>query len=187
MTHERIGERLRRYRRQSGKTLQQVAEEAGLSVGFLSQAERNLTGVSLSSLANIAKALGVTVSTLFEQPAQSAPDTHQGQRPNYAIEEEAQRYERLSTVFPGSTINAVKMTLPVGYRSEFVSHDGDEFVYVLVGEIQYTVAGRDYRLGPGDSLHFDAHQTHSLGNAGTSPAEVISVGTLAIFDDIAQG
>lgn len=47
MTADRIGERLRRYRRAAGKTLNQVAADAGLTASFLSQAERNLTGVSL--------------------------------------------------------------------------------------------------------------------------------------------
>ena len=45
MTEEQIGERLRRYRRAANKTLNQVASEAGLTASFLSQAERNLTGV----------------------------------------------------------------------------------------------------------------------------------------------
>ena len=65
MSEETLGQRLRRYRRASGKTLVQVAKEAGLSAGFLSQAERDITGLSLSSLANIAQAVGVAVSELF--------------------------------------------------------------------------------------------------------------------------
>ena len=48
MTVDRIGERLRRYRRAAKKTLHQVARP-GLTASFLSQAERNLTGVSISS------------------------------------------------------------------------------------------------------------------------------------------
>lgn len=60
MTVDRIGERLRRYRRAAKKTLHQVASESGLTASFLSQAERNLTGVSISSLANIAKSLNTT-------------------------------------------------------------------------------------------------------------------------------
>lgn len=70
MTVDRIGERLRRYRRAAKKTLHQVASESGLTASFLSQAERNLTGVSISSLANIAKSLNIPLNALFEQPAQ---------------------------------------------------------------------------------------------------------------------
>lgn len=180
---ERIGEKLRRHRLDAGKTLAEVAAAAGVSAGFLSQAERNLTGVSISSLASIARALDVPLRQLFDQPAQSAPDTRQGQRQPYAIEGRRQIYERLSTTFPGSVINAVKLTMPPGYQSETVSHEGDEFVYVLSGRVRYAVGGRDYVLGPGDSLHFPGCDTHDISVVGNEPVEVISVGTQPIFDD----
>lgn len=180
---EQLGERLRRYRRAARKTLLDVARESGLSVGFLSQAERNLSGVSLSSLANIAKALEVPLRLLIDQPEQRSPDSHAGRRRRYSTIDRGQTYERLSSTFPGSQINAVKMCLPVDYVSESVTHDGDEFVYVLSGSVRYTVDGTDYLLQIGDSLHFDGRQHHFLANVGTIPAEVVSVGTLPIFDD----
>ncbi|MBI2381846.1 MAG: cupin domain-containing protein [Gammaproteobacteria bacterium] len=180
-----LGQRLRLARRAAKKTLQAVADQAGVSAGFLSQAERDLTGVSLSSLAGIARALGVPVSSLFEAPELARPDTHEGQRPRYAVDAGAAlvpAYERLSSQFPGSQINAVKMSLPPGYVSETVSHEGDELVYVLSGTVEYEVGGERFPLGAGDSLHFDGGKRHCLRNAGELPAEVISVGTLALFD-----
>ncbi|HVH34717.1 MAG TPA: XRE family transcriptional regulator [Tahibacter sp.] len=185
MSMEQIGQRLRRYRRAAGKTLLEVASEAGLSAGFLSQAERNLSGLSISSLANIAKALNVPLRLLIDQPEQRSPDSHAGRRRRYSTIDRGQSYERLSSTFPGSQINAVKMSLPVGYRSESVTHDGDEFVYVLSGKVCYCVDGVDYLLQPGDSLHFDGRQQHHLANVGEVAVEVVSVGTLPIFDDIA--
>lgn len=68
MTVDRIGERLRRYRRAAKKTLHQVASESGLTASFLSQAERNLTGVSISSLANIAKSLNSSTNRHSPSP-----------------------------------------------------------------------------------------------------------------------
>jgi quercetin dioxygenase-like cupin family protein len=183
MAEQSLGQRLRHYRRQARKTLLDVASAAGVSVGFLSQAERDLSGVSLSSLANLARALDVPLSALLEQPQQSAPDSHQGERQPYTIEGRPQQYERLSSAFTGSQLNAVKMTMPAGYRSETVSHQGDELVYVLKGVASYIVAGQEYRLAAGDSLHFDARQPHSAGNGGEEAVELISVGTLSIFDD----
>lgn len=123
MTVDRIGERLRRYRRAAKKTLHQVASESGLTASFLSQAERNLTGVSISSLANIAKSLNIPLNALFDQPAQPQPDSHEGERVRYTIEGQPLAYERLSSSFPGNLINAVKMNMPVGYQSELISHE----------------------------------------------------------------
>lgn len=183
MSFQPIGRRLRHYRREAGKTLQEVAQETGLSAGFLSQAERDLTGISISSLASIAQALAVPLRALLDQPRQAEPDSHDGHREVYGTREQGQTYERLSTTFPGQVINAVKMRLPVGYQSELVAHDGDEFVYVLEGTVRYRVGDETYDLGPHDSLHFDAHKAHSIANLGDVAAALISVGTLAIFDD----
>ncbi|MNR25381.1 DNA-binding transcriptional repressor PuuR [compost metagenome] len=64
-----------------------------------------------------------------------------------------------------------------------VAHSGDEFVYVLSGTVTYQVSGRDYVLAAGDSLHFDPQQKHAIRNDNNSSTEVISVGTLQLFDD----
>ncbi|WP_323122748.1 helix-turn-helix domain-containing protein [Burkholderia alba] len=179
-----IGGRIRRLRRESKKTLLQVATDASLSVGFLSQVERNLTGISISSLVNVAKALNVPLGALLDQPRQDRPDSHQGSRESYAIRATEQRYERLSTSFSGSQLNAVKVQMMEGYCSEWVAHSGDEFAFILSGCVRYTVGRNEYQLGPGDSLHFDAHQRHRLANVGNGPAELIAVNTLQLFDDL---
>lgn len=178
-----IGQRIRRLRRESRKTLLEVAAEANLSIGFLSQVERNLTGISISSLVNVANALNVPLGELIEQPRQPQPDSHHGSRESYALDRTQQRYERLSTTFDGSLINAVKVQMMEGYRSEWVAHGGDEFVYVLAGQVCYTVGKKDYPLSPGDSIHFDARKRHRVANVGDGPAELIVVGTLPLFDD----
>lgn len=183
----RIGQRIRRLRREAKKTLLEVATEAKLSVGFLSQVERHLTGISLSSLVNVAKALDVPLGTLIDQPRQAQPDSHEGRRKAYALDATSQWYERLSTTFDGSQINALKVRMMEGYRSEWVAHGGDEFVYVLAGRICYTVGKKNYPLSPGDSLHFDARKRHRVANVGDGPAEVIAVGTLPLFDDRRAG
>lgn len=183
----RIGQRIRRLRREAKKTLLEVATEAKLSVGFLSQVERHLTGISLSSLVNVAKALDVPLGALIDQPRQAQPDSRAGSRKPYALDARSQWYERLSTTFDGSQINALKVRMMEGYRSEWVAHGGDEFVYVLAGRICYTVGKKDYPLSPGDSLHFDARKRHRVANVGDGPAEVIAVGTLPLFDDHGTG
>ncbi|GGK08256.1 helix-turn-helix domain-containing protein [Pseudomonas matsuisoli] len=183
MTVEQIGERLRRYRRAAGKTLNQVAAEAGLTASFLSQAERNLCGVSISSLANIARAIQVPLNALLEQPEQQKPDSHTGERVRYTVGSQPLVYERLSSSFPGNPLNAVKMNIPVGYQSELITHDGVELAYVLSGHVTYIIEGRAYPLGAGDSVHFDASKPHRLGNSGTDMAEMINITTMPLFED----
>lgn len=179
----RIGQRIRHLRRESKKTLLEVATASNLSVGFLSQVERNLTGISISSLANVAKALDVPLGSLLEHPRQAQPDSREGSRESYRVGPMRQRYERLSTTFDGSMLNAVKVQMMEGYSSEWVAHGGDEFVYVLSGQVRYTLRKKHYLLSAGDSLHFDAQQRHRVANVGAEPAELIVVGTLSLFND----
>ncbi len=184
MTIKRLGERIRERRRALGKTLKEVAGEADLSVAFISQIERDQTMPSLTSLAMIAKALAISVGELMGQPTHPQADTYHDKRPPYSIGEGRVRYERLSSVFRGSMLHSVKFDMPCGYKSETVSHEGEEMVYVLRGRIRYEVADRKYVLDEGDSLHFDAKIPHSI-SAMPHPygaAEVIWTGTLDIFD-----
>jgi len=67
-TGDPLGQRLRARRRELSLTLKEVADAAGLSVGFISQVERGLTVPSLSSLASIAGVLGSHVTTFLAQP-----------------------------------------------------------------------------------------------------------------------
>ncbi len=67
-TEDPLGKRLRARRRELSLTLKEVADGAGLSVGFISQVERGLTVPSLSSLASIAGVLDSHVTTFLAQP-----------------------------------------------------------------------------------------------------------------------
>ncbi|BBQ03589.1 transcriptional regulator (plasmid) [Burkholderia sp. SFA1] len=185
MTLGQLGERLRARRKMLGKSMKEIADATGLSVGFISQIERNLTVPSLVSLATVADVLGVSIGELTGQVAKASPDTHQADRETYSLPNGQVRYERLSSSFEGRVLRSVKFTMPVGYRSETVSHAGEEFVYVLSGTILYRVEQKEYPLGVGDSLHFDATKQHSI-EALSGPegfTEVLWAGTLEIFGD----
>lgn len=179
-----LGRRIRERRKALKMTLKQVAGQTGLTAGFLSQLERHQTSPSLTSLVTIAQALDIAVSDLVEQPDQLRPASYSNQRNPFAIDNGPNRYERLSTVFPGSQLHSVKYRVPSGYKSMMESHAGDEWVFVLHGQVEYTVGAEQYILGVGDSLHFDAkiaHSIHALPDP-TDYAEVVWVGTAQLFD-----
>jgi len=61
-----FGKRLQLLRRQAGLTQEQLAEEAQISVDFLSLVERGINAPSFENLEKLAKALGVPVRELFD-------------------------------------------------------------------------------------------------------------------------
>ena len=66
-----IGARLRTARQAAGLTLAAVAEQAGLTKGFLSRLERDEVSPSVASLVTVCGVLGIGVGTLFEAPETS--------------------------------------------------------------------------------------------------------------------
>jgi transcriptional regulator with XRE-family HTH domain len=173
----KIGERIREARQRRRLTLQRVSSMTGLSIGFLSQVERDITTPSLSSLATISTALDQSVSAFLHQPdLPNAVSRHDG-RVAYPLKGSRAAYEQLSTTFPGQMLNALKVHVPGGYQSETSSYEGEELVYVLSGTVRYVIDGTIYELQSGDALHYSAHRPHHVVNPCTQPAEVISIGT----------
>lgn len=183
MVDKHVGEQIRTLRRAKGMTLQQIAGQTGLTASFLSQMERNLTGVTLSSLVSVSKALGVPLREIVAQPAQTTPDTHQGERQDYSVEKVSLHYERLSASFPGSRLHSLKIRMPQGYASGFESHAGEELLFVLSGSIEYTVDHKTYRLEPGDSMHIDSRRSHQIANGCNTETDILWTSTLPVFDD----
>ncbi|MEE9387709.1 MAG: cupin domain-containing protein [Paracoccaceae bacterium] len=178
-----LGEQLRLSRKQASLTMQYVADNAGLSVGFISQVERGLTVPSLSSLRSIAGVLGRPISHFLEQPGSSADTTREKDRVNYSVGQGALSYERISAKFPDSTIRSVIVHEPPGHRNEPINHEGEELFYILEGEITVEVEGERKILRRGDSIHFDSHKTHSTWNHTDKTAAMLWCGTMDVFGD----
>jgi transcriptional regulator with XRE-family HTH domain len=178
-----VGERLRDRRKELGLTLKEVADGAGLSVGFISQLERGLAAPSLSSLAGISKVLGIHMSRFLSVPPGDKALTRNAQRAVYAVDAGALSYERLSAVFPGSVLNSVLIHEPPGHRSEPIRHEGEELFFVLDGSLTVEVDGKRTILSAGDSIHFASTRKHSTWNHTTSPTTILHVCTMDVFGD----
>lgn len=178
-----LGERLRRRRRDLGLTLKDVADGAGLSVGFISQVERELTVPSLSSLASISKVLQTHLTEFLSQPEGKSPTTRHNERPVYAVDNAALHYERVSASFPGHVLNSVIVHEPPGYRSEPIQHEGEELFFVLSGAITVEVDGQTTVLEAGDSLHFDSTDRHSSWNHTDQTTSILHVCTMDVFGE----
>lgn len=181
--HVKLGKRIRDARRQRRLTLERVAAITGLSVGFLSQVERNITKPSLASLTLIGKALEMTVSGLLQESDLPISVSRREGRIAYQIKDEAGSYERLSTSFPTQLLSAVKLYFPSALRSKLFSYDGEIIVYVLAGTVRYVIEGVIYELQSGDSLHFSTSKPHRVTTPNDSAAEILVLSTQAVVDD----
>jgi transcriptional regulator with XRE-family HTH domain len=182
-----VGGRIRALRKEQSLSLRVLADRSNLSVGFLSQVERGLSSIALSSLHSVADALGVSLANLFEErPPETLPNddktvvftiTRAVDRPRRTVSS-GRHYELLSARASGLVLEPMLVYIePGGTREAAAPHAGEEFAYVLSGELIYEVAGEEHRLGPGDSLYLRSTAPHTFFNDGDETTVVVSVVT----------
>lgn len=176
-----LGDKIRKRRREIDKTLGQVAKETDLSIGFLSQVERGVSTPSLSSLCNIAAALGVSIDAFVKSPSHSGVVTRVGERETFSLGDVQRTYELLGRGFPGAKLNACLVHRPPGQVTEVMHNAGEEFVFILEGEVLYEIDGEQHLLGKGDSIHFQSDRPHRSSTVGDATVIELWVGTLPLF------
>jgi transcriptional regulator with XRE-family HTH domain len=181
LSRPRVGALVRARRRQLHLTLQQLGEAASVSVGYLSQLERDLATPSLGTLAQVARALDVGIDYFIATPKPGDALTRAGERETFSVDGSSVRYQRIGAEFPGSVLSSFILTVPPGYRSETVHHEGEEILYVLEGTITQRVDDHEMLMKAGDSLHFRGNRPHSWSNNTKKPARLLWVGTLTMF------
>lgn len=182
----KVGALIRARRRQLHMTLQALCEAAGISVGYLSQVERDHATPSLGTLAQIARSLDVGVDYFIATPSMEDGMTRSSERDRFAVAGSSIVYERIAADFAGNVLSSFVLHVPPGYRSETVSHEGEEILFVLEGSITQRLDGRETDLSAGDSLHFRGNRPHSWSNDTEETARLLWVGTLPMFRSRAE-
>lgn len=175
--HE-VGEQIRELRKVKGLTLQQVADAAGISVGYLSQIERNQSKLPIGVLRKVSDTLGVHMSWFFhvsDSPADEKDVVVRANRrrkfrfPGIGIEEEL-----LSPNLSGQ-LEMLMSTVEPGADSGNYAHEGVEAGLVVSGRLDLWVADRHFQLEEGDSFSFKSTEVHRCANTGSVPAKVVWV------------
>lgn len=172
-----IGARLRTLRQGQSLTLKDVATATGLSVGHLSQLERDLVSPSIKTLHDISRALGVNISWFFQdEPTGNPLDQYvvragsrqrisfAGGVDDYRLNSSAIRDLGLlySTFEPGASSGEADYT-----------HEGEEAGLVVAGALELWIDGEATRLEAGDSFSFPSTRPHRYRNPGADAAVVI--------------
>ncbi len=179
-----IGTRIRFTRRLRSLTLKEVATATGCSESLLSKIENGHASPSLKMLQRLTHALGLTVGQLF---AQEADPDHIVMRAatRVAFDTEDGGKSRVEPLAPHSGGHLLECHLhyyaPGCDSGGDLQHEGEEFGFVLDGEIELTVAGRHYTASAGDSFLFRSERPHSFRNKGAREARVVWINTPPTF------
>ena len=167
-----VGPRLRALRKARGATLEQLAENTGISVSTLSRLESGQRRPTLELLLPLAKAHQVALDELVGAPATGDPRIHP--RP---MVRHGRTWIPLSHN-PGG-LNAFKTILPVDPNPpehlEQKSHEGYEWLYVIAGKLRLALGEKDFVLSDGEAAEFDTRLPHGFANVGTIPMEALVI------------
>lgn len=170
----------RRIRKEKGLSLRELSQLSGLSTVYLSNYENGKANITIASLYAIAKALGTTVNILLT-PEEEDDVVYVTRNNRFALSETSEQPEAVYQEFltRGSSLDmqvTVMHLQPHTDSGEPKTHDSDEFVYVLRGELvlQYS-DGRSYVLHEGDFVYYSALKEHYWQNVSDEPLEFLAV------------
>jgi len=170
-----IGERIRMMRQAKALTQEELASRAGLTKGFISQVERNLTSLSVESLLGILDALDQKASTFFDEAFHEKIVFGSEDRVELEKEDVAS-FQILVPAAQNRLMDPAFLSLNPGEKTEEEEpHEGEEFGFVLTGAIDVALGVKTYRVRKGECFYFKASRKHYLANRRKMRATVLWV------------
>jgi len=176
-----LAQRIRTLRLDRRLTLEEVASRTGLTRSWLSKVENFRVTPSLPALGQIAAALGVKtadlVAGLDEKPAfvmvrsdERKMVQRNRSRKNTTV------YESLAHKRPNRAMDPFLLTVPPGVaRDEALTHEGEEFMMVQQGAIDFEYGDETQTIRKGDCLYFESNVPHRIINRFQKTAIVLCV------------
>ena len=179
-----VGQRVHSRRVQRGFTLAGMSERTGLSKGYLSRIENGRKSPPLDTLRRLARALGTDVGVLLSDEPGADPEVP----PSFSVVRAAQRsravqpesafgyvYQQLVGDEVRPALRPYLLQLPADVDEHvFFEHDGQEFMFVLEGRIEWAIGEQHVMLDPGDALLLDSCIAHRARPVG-GPAQALVV------------
>lgn len=171
----KIGKKIKQLRTMYDLTQEELANRLELTKGYISQLENDLTEPSISTLEDIVLALGTNLSDFFkdeeveEQIVFRKDDYFIKENPGYSI-------TWLITNAQKNEMEPIMVTIQPKCRTDIdYPHEGQEFGYVLEGEVLLSLGNKRYRLKKGESFYYDSSINHSLSNVKDKVCKLIWV------------
>lgn len=177
-----LGKKIRQLRQAKGISIENLSEMTKLSTGLISQIERDITGPSVASLWEIAKALNVSMNYFFDEYEKKDPVVRKNSRKKIMRPNSNIMYELLC---PDLTkkVEFLMVKIEPGQSSadELISHEGEECGYLMQGTLKIKWGNNEYILNEGDSIYFESIVPHRFINIGNNTAISIWAITPASF------
>jgi len=179
---ESLGDRIRRVREMRGLTIKDLSSRTGIDTDTLERTESSEMIPALGQLVRLGRALDMKMG-YFISPGIDKLMTvvRKDERPPISRYGETKSmqygyfYESLAPEKADRLMEPFIVTLVPTDTEEFSIHDGQEFLYVLEGEMKVQVGERVDFLKPGDAVYYDSNQPHLVRCVGTKVTKILAV------------
>ncbi|MBK5253683.1 MAG: helix-turn-helix domain-containing protein [Peptostreptococcaceae bacterium] len=161
----KIGNRIKEIRTERGLTQEELADRAELSKGFISQIERDLTSPSIATLEDILMCLGIEINDFFSYNTETKVVFKYDE---YFEKKDDEHKNIIEWVIPNAQKNKmepIRMTLKPGGSTIFDNpHEGEEFGYLIKGDLTVYIGNRKYKVMEGESFYYKSDKVHYLSS-----------------------
>lgn len=181
MDEKTIASNIKKIRTKLKMTLQELADRTGLTKGYLSKVERSEKAPPYSTLSKIVGAMGLEITDVLKAdpgPLHDLPIVIAKKEEGSIIRESSQYvgydYEVLAAGKPGKNMEPFIIYVPYEFTPTF-EHEGEEFVYVLEGQIEFIYGDKTFFMAEGDHAYFESRIPHTGRSVGGKRAKLMVV------------
>ncbi len=177
-----LGERIKLARKKQGLSLEDLSTRTGIDLDTLNKVEENQFVPPLGELIKLGKAMAMKMSDFISTGEEPFTVVRSDQRKaisrfgkNIPSRQEY-FYESLAPDKKDRFMEPFMVTLLPTETQELSQHDGQEFIFVLEGEMEVRI-GKGYRdvIRPGDAVYYDSTTPHLVKAHGDKPAKILAV------------
>ena len=180
-----IGLKIRRMRQDRRMTLQQLAEATGMSKPLLSQIENEQVIPPLATLLRIAKAFRVGLQSFFQDDGDSEKcilvraGESRKQRRRHPHDDLSPPYSYHSLAYGKRNRNMEPFLMEFEVREWkddlLVCHEGEEFLFLLEGTVEFHYGDKVMLMQPGDSVYYESNEPHGYVAVGPDRPRGVAV------------
>ncbi|PAB59853.1 helix-turn-helix domain-containing protein [Anaeromicrobium sediminis] len=171
-----VGNNLRIIRKEKQLTLQELSDITGVSKSMLGEIERSVTNPTITVLWKIVGGLKIPFTMLIQEEKPTVTMVREKDTKSFIEKDEF----KISSIFefdPEKKFEIYHIQFSPGSKHESKGHNKgvEEYTFVYEGELVTEVDGEKFRLNAGDSIRFEAENTHAYINEGHKDAKAYSI------------
>ena len=183
--NEDFASKIKSIRERQDMTIEELSEASGVKLEVLQAMENGEVIPSLTPLTKMARALGVRLGTFLDDTPQLGPVVTRAGKPTNSIYFSGREDVTNATNLEFHSLGAGKIDrnmdpfiIDIEYEEgekELSSHEGEEFIYVLEGEIEVIYGKDSFKISTGDSIFYDSVVPHHLHATGEKKSKILAV------------